>query len=223
MRIKGAKTNHETTRVDPRVRRSRAAVLEAATRLFLRDGYVASTMDEIANEAGVSKRTVYNNFADKEALFRDVVMAATGIAERFAADAASELADPDDLPSALYAVARRLAVATIDARVVRLRRLLIGEATRFPDLADDYYRLAPGRVMSTLEAAMASLARRGRLRAVDPRRASEHFAFLVLGAALDRAMFEGRDTLPTADALSRTADEGVRAFIAAYGLPEPLA
>jgi hypothetical protein len=46
-------------------------------------------------------------------------------------------------------------------RVMRLRRLLIGEATRFPDLADDYYRLAPGRVMSTLAAAMESLAHLG--------------------------------------------------------------
>jgi TetR/AcrR family transcriptional regulator, mexJK operon transcriptional repressor len=56
--------------VDPRVIRSRAAILSAATTLFLRDGYVATTMDDIAETAGVSKRTVYNNFVDKDALFR---------------------------------------------------------------------------------------------------------------------------------------------------------
>jgi TetR/AcrR family transcriptional repressor of mexJK operon len=203
--------------VDPRVLRSRAAILAAATTLFLRDGYAATTMDDIADAARVSKRTVYNNFADKEALFRDVVMAATGIAEAFAADAEAELADPEDLPAALSALARRLAEGATDPRAVQLRRLLIGEAHRFPDLAAEYYRLAPGRVMATLAAALESLAARGRLAVPDPRRAAEQLAFLVLGPALDRAMFEGRDARRDTAALARAADDGVRAFLAAYG------
>jgi TetR/AcrR family transcriptional regulator, mexJK operon transcriptional repressor len=208
-----------TTGTDPRVVRSRAAVLEAATTLFLRNGYPATTMDDIADTAGVSKRTVYNNFTDKEALFREVVTAATGIAEEFAADAAAELADPDDLPAALSALAHRLAAAATNPRVVRLRRLLIGEAHRFPDLAAEYYRLAPGRVMSTLAAAFESLALQGRLQLTDPRRAAEQFAFLVLGAALDRAMFDGRDKTPDTDSLGRAAEHGVRTFLAAHGRP----
>jgi TetR/AcrR family transcriptional regulator, mexJK operon transcriptional repressor len=200
--------------VDPRVIRSRAAIIAAATTLFLRDGYAATTMDDIAEAAGVSKRTVYNNFADKDALFREVVMAAVGIAETFAADAAAELADPDDLPAALYALARRLAARATDPRVVQLRRLLIGEAHRFPDLAAEYYRLAPGRVMATLATALEQLDRRGRLQVPDAQRAAEQLAFLVLGPALDRAMFDGRrDTA----ALTRAADDGVRTFLAVYG------
>ena len=182
--------------------------------MFLRDGYVATTMDDIAEVAGVSKRTVYNNFADKEALFREVVMGATSVAERFAAVAAAELADPDDLQTALSTVARRLALGATDARVVRLRRLLIGEAHRFPDLAAEYYRLAPGRIMATLAGALSSLAVRGQLRVDDPSRAAEQLAFLILGPALDRAMFEGP---PSRRALTRAADDGVRAFLAAYG------
>jgi TetR/AcrR family transcriptional repressor of mexJK operon len=208
-----------TTRIDPRVVRSRAAVLEAATTLFLRNGYSATTMDDIAETAGVSKRTAYNNFTDKEALFREVVMAATGIAERFAADAATELTDPDDLPAVLFALAHRMAVTATDPRAVRLRRLLIGEAHRFPDLAAEYYRLAPGTVMSTLAAALESLAVRGRLQVTDPHRAAEQFAFLVLGAALDRAMFDGRDDIHDTDSIAHAADDGVRTFLDAYGRP----
>lgn len=212
-------SRQETTGIDPRVVRSRAAILEAATTLFLGNGYSATTMDDIAEEAGVSKRTVYNNFTDKEALFREVVLAATGIAEGFATDAAAELADPNYLPAALFALARRLAAAATNPRVVRLRRLLIGEAHRFPDLAAEYYRLAPGRVMATLATAFESLAMRGRLHVTDPDRAAEQFAFLVLGASLDRAMFDVRDETPDADSLARAADDGVRTFLAAYARP----
>ncbi len=212
--------SREATRgIDPRILRSRAAVIQAATTLFLHNGFRATTMDEIAEAAGVSKRTVYNNFADKQALFRQVVMAATGVVEQFAADAAAQLADPDDLPAALTALARRLAVTATDARVVRLRRLLIGEAHRFPDLAAEYYRVAPGKVISTLADGFASLAGRGRLQVSDPHRAAEQFAFLVLGAALDRAMFDGRDTALDTDGLVRAADDGVRTFLAAHVRP----
>jgi TetR/AcrR family transcriptional repressor of mexJK operon len=203
--------------VDPRVIRSRAAILSAATTLFLRDGYVATTMDDIAEAAGVSKRTVYNNFADKDALFREVVMAATVIAEAFVADAAADLADPDDLPAVLFALARRMAEGATDPRAVQLRRLLIGEAHRFPDLAAEYYRLAPGRVMATLAAALEALAADGRLQVTDPGRAAEHLAFLVLGPALDRALFEGRSRRRDTAELARAADDGVLAFLAAYG------
>ena len=48
-------------------------VLLAAERVFLRAGFAATSMDEIADEAGVSKRTVYSNFGSKEQLFADVI------------------------------------------------------------------------------------------------------------------------------------------------------
>src|SRR5579884_822985 len=55
---------------DTRVRAVRRRnLLEAAERLFLRDGYRHATMERVAEEAGVSKQTLYNYFADKEELF----------------------------------------------------------------------------------------------------------------------------------------------------------
>src|SRR5512147_1141278 len=53
--------------------RKRAAILEAATTTFLRRGYLGASMDEIAATAAVSKQTVYKHFADKEALFTEIV------------------------------------------------------------------------------------------------------------------------------------------------------
>lgn len=205
--------------MDPRVARSRAAVLEAAATLFTRDGYAATTMDDVAATAQVSKRTLYNNFVGKEALFREVTLGLTGRAQEFTAEAAAELSAPEDLEAALLALARRLATAAVDPKVVRLRRLLISEARRFPELAAEYYELAPGKVIANLATALESLAAQGRLDLPDPRRAAEQLAFLIVGPALDRSMFDGHDTPPDAKALTSAAEDGVRAFLAAYGGP----
>lgn len=217
----GPRDAHRGARVDrapdPRTRRTRAAVVEAATTLFLRHGYQGTSTDEIARLAAVSKRTVYNNFGDKERLFTEIILGITVTAEQLADEFASELRRAEDVPSALRDVARRLLEAVTRPLVLRLRRLLIAEARRFPDLAREYYRGAPGRTLGALAAAFESLAERGALVVPDPQRAAEHFAFLVLGATLDRAMFDGEQSIPSDAELQRTADDAARAFLAAYG------
>lgn len=190
--------------------------MTAASEHFLRKGYVGANVDEIAAEARVSKRTVYNIFGTKEQLFREILAEAFGTAERFSRETVSVLTDTDDLAGELKAVAVRLARIVLDPRVVRLRRLLIGEAERFPELAGEYYRRAPDRVMDTLAEAIGRLGERGLLRASDPRLAAEHFAFLVMGAALDRALFTvNGETVPQTEIETR-AVAGVAAFLAAY-------
>src|SRR5512134_2394069 len=77
-RFAGQRADH------PRVVRTRAAVVEAARTLFLRTGYAGTNMEEIAALAGHTKRTVYNNYPDKDALFIQIVADVTGYAEEFA-------------------------------------------------------------------------------------------------------------------------------------------
>ncbi|MGH3181351.1 MAG: TetR/AcrR family transcriptional regulator, partial [Streptosporangiaceae bacterium] len=66
----GTQTRHYG---ETRTARKRRAILNAATTLFLHDGYQATSMDEIAAAAAVSKQTVYKQFADKQSLFREIV------------------------------------------------------------------------------------------------------------------------------------------------------
>ncbi|WP_181780480.1 TetR/AcrR family transcriptional regulator [Pseudonocardia pini] len=193
-----------TTGEDPRVTRSRAIILSAAHAHFVANGYVGANVDEIAAAAGVSKRTVYNIYGGKEALFRAVVDAAITIAERFSAEIAAGIGTDD-----LEGLAERLTGSVISERVIPLRRLLIGEARRFPELAREYYDRAPGLVVRTLA---QHLTDHPGLRIDDPTTAAEHFAFLVLGAPLDRALFD--DELRDPGARARV---GVAAFRRAYG------
>lgn len=201
---------------DPRALRSRAAIVQAATTLFLERGYVDTSVDDIAARAAVSKRTVYNNFADKERLFTEIVLGVTATAEQFADELIAPLRQADDLPAALRELARRHLAAVTRLPVVRLRRLISAESARFPDLAREYHRRAPGRVLTALAAAFADLAAQGRLRIHDAETAAQHFAFLVVGATLDRVMFEGEAAIPSGPELDRLADSGVEAFLAAY-------
>jgi TetR/AcrR family transcriptional regulator, mexJK operon transcriptional repressor len=186
---------------DPRVGRSRALILAAALTHFVEHGYLGGNVDEIAAEAGVSKRTVYNIYGDKETLFRAVVDQAIAIAERFSAQLAADIATDD-----LEGIAERLVASVLSDRVIPLRRLLIGESRRFPELAREYYDRAPGLVLRTLA---EHLPTHPGLRIDDPTTAAEHFAFLVLGPPLDRALFDDELRVPNTAA-------GVAAFRRAY-------
>ena len=53
----------------------RAAILDAAKRLFATEGFAGASMDQIAAEAGVSKLTVYSHFGDKDSLFSEAIQA----------------------------------------------------------------------------------------------------------------------------------------------------
>lgn len=130
------------------------------------------------------------------------------------------LQDTDDLEQALGALARRYITAVMQPQVLQLRRLVIAEAGRFPELARTYYERAPQRVLAALATALQQLAARGLLRLDDPLLAANHFAFLIVAIPLDKAMFCGDDSFTAAD-LVHVADAGVRAFLAAYGHHTP--
>ncbi len=211
--------------VTGRSARKRQAIMEAATALFLRDGYRNTSMDQVAADAAVSKQTVYKQFADKEQLFRDIVLGVTANSEAVITEMTSALrgdgvVSPADLRAVLTDLARRYLDGVLQPRVVALRRLLIAEAERFPDLARTYFEQAPARAIELIADAVAAYAERGLLTAADPRLAAAHFAYLVLAIPQDRAQFYPGERLPAAER-DRLAEEAVRIFLAAYAAYAP--
>lgn len=207
---------------DPRVVRTRAAVVAAARTLFLRQGYAGTTMEEIAALAGLAKRTVYNNYPDKRALFTQIVTDVIAFAEAFARELHEEFTvgvTADNIRATLDDLGRRLALGIARDEVITLRRLLIGEAREFPALAAEYFDRAPGQVIEALAAGFRHLTRIGLLRATDSRRAAAQFAYLVAGEALDRAMMVG--TVPPKKQVIAAAKQGVETFMARYGNAGP--
>jgi len=190
--------------------------MDAATEVFLRNGYVGASMDEVAALAAVSKQTVYKHFADKESLFAEIVTGTVDEAGDRVHAEVLRLADSGDVEADLRDLARRQLKLVMQPRVLQLRRLVIGEAGRFPALGRAFYERGPRRTMDALAAAFARLAEQRELKVDDPALAAEHFNWLVMSIPLNRAMLLGDDEQPDLD---RYADEGVRVFLAAYQVP----
>jgi TetR/AcrR family transcriptional repressor of mexJK operon len=192
-------------------------VLDAARTLFMRNGYSGTTMEDIAALAGLAKRTVYNNYPDKDALFNQIVLDVIGFAEEFARGLRKEFSvgiTAANLHAALDDLGRRLALAIMRPEVIALRRLLISEARALPSLARDYFDRVPGQVMEALASGFEQLGHAG-LRVGNGRRAGAQFAYLVVGELLDRAMLVG--TTPPKEQVIAYARDGVETFLARYG------
>jgi AcrR family transcriptional regulator len=197
--------------------RKRRAILEAATTAFLRNGYLGTSMDEIAALAGVSKQTVYKHFADKERLFSAIVSSTVDEVSGPVYEEVLKLEDSGDVEADLRDLARRQLAAVMQPRLLALRRLVIGEAGRFPEAGRTFYERGPGRTVAVLATAFERLAERGVLELDDPLLAAGHFNWLIMSFPINRAMLLGDEGLPAAAELDEHADAGVRAFLAAYG------
>jgi TetR/AcrR family transcriptional regulator, mexJK operon transcriptional repressor len=190
----------------------REAIARAALTLFASDGYERTSVDAIAAEAGVSKRTVYSYYGDKENLFLSVVRDTyQGMLARI-----GEIVDrvpwDHDLDSALT-----MCATSITRSIVRsperstLTRLLITEAPHFPDVID---LLHTHEVAPLLAAPLERLAGAGRLAITDPRQAAEHLVALTFGQVSTRSLM---GTVPLSeDETTRLITGGVQVFLRAY-------
>lgn len=195
------------------------AILDAARSLFLSNGYVGTSMDAVATVSAVSKQTVYNNFGDKRSLFeelltRDMSRADVDVERLIARGVGRESLEED-----LVEIATLYLRGVLQPDLLRLRRLVIGEAERFPELAASWYKNGPEQAYDMFSGLFRELTVRGDLRVDEPRVAAEQFNWLVLAVPLNRAMAYVDEKMPPADAeLEALARSAVNMFLAVYGV-----
>lgn len=200
---------------ESRTSRKRQAIVDAARTVFLRNGYLGTSMDEIAALAAVSKQTVYKQFVDKERLFIDVIQGSVQDVDSETQAATHVLGETDELERDLDRLAQRFLGSLRQPHVLQLRRLIIGEAGRFPALGRAYWRYGFEGALVTLSACFQRLAERGLLRMDDPLVAAEHFAGLLLWIPMNRVMFGDAASVTDAQ-LEAAASAAVRTFLGAY-------
>jgi TetR/AcrR family transcriptional regulator, mexJK operon transcriptional repressor len=123
---RGRPTRAEAAQLDQKLR-------DAAVATFLEQGYDRATMEMIADAAGITKRTLYARYADKRAVFLDVIPRA--LSRSVERDPDPAIGDDDDIEAALLAIGRGALKRALDPDTVRLHRIAMNESPRFPEFA----------------------------------------------------------------------------------------
>ena len=193
-------------------------IREAAIGIFLASGYDGATMEDIAVRAGVSKQTVYKHFTDKQNLFADIVLSTTDDMDALVSLIADRLSHTTEPAKDLEHLAETFLNALMKPRVLRLRRLVISSADRFPEIATAWYEKGFERALGALATSFQVLADRQLLAVDDPSMAAEHFVGMLFWIPVNKAMFTGDDDYAATHDLAPVARSAARAFMNAYGV-----
>ncbi len=183
---------HAARRLGGRPRAADAAligdrIVAAAAILFLRDGYAATSVEAIASQAGVSKRTFYARFAGKSAAF----LAVMGMLLRGWLDGFEQSLDATHgLEDALLLSARSMLDVALSSTALALHALVTAEASRVPELAE-VMRQA-GTDIGIVRVAALLQAHRPALAVQQARFVAEQFQSMVVTTLQRRALLTGQ-------------------------------
>lgn len=196
----------------------RQAILDAARKVFLRDGYDRASVDAIAEMAGVSKQTIYNHGSDKDSLFLDVV---THMTEHCATTSRRSIEavprDQESVADELLQVAFALNERALDPEPMAFRPLMIAEAHRNPERGRLWATEGQMPIIEAIANRLRLLVEAGQLTIDDPITAAELFYALTIYQA-DRLSLNGVSDVDI-DQLKPGIRTAVGMFITAYTSP----
>ena len=191
----------------------REAILEAAKALFVRLGFDATSMDQIAAEAGVSKLTVYSHFGDKDALFAAAVEShcAQGMPD-------SLMRMHPDMPirERLTEIATAFYTMIASPEAIAGHRILCSPRLADSPLPQSFWEAGPQRVQDRFAALLDSRVAAGDLDIPDTRLAASQFFTLLKGEPHARLVFGCACDEPRLAAAAHVA-ACVDMFLRAYG------
>ncbi|WP_435418696.1 TetR/AcrR family transcriptional regulator [Parerythrobacter aurantius] len=200
---------------EPRVGRpvdeaKREAILDAAVRSFFAAGFAATSIEQVALDAGVSKVTIYNHFKDKRGLF-------TASVERQCDQmrGAFSLEDiaPGSLRDRLTAIGETMVAFLSRPEMIQFERRIAAETELEPVVGEVFLAAGPHRMKSAFARLLEAMQAAGEIELDDPLLAAEQFASMCKGMGdLDR-----RFGMPKDHARDRERIAGaVEVFCAAY-------
>lgn len=166
-------------------------ILQGAMQEFLAHGYAATSMDKIAEAAGVSKATVYSHFQDKVSLFSALI-------EQLAQKRFHSIFGQQSLEGEPYVVLRGLAKTaleqmTTDPEYLAFERVLIGESVRFPELAKVFVSCIAKPAITTIGTYLAS---HPELKIPDPEATARILIGSLVHFAITQHLLYGKDIIP---------------------------
>ncbi len=191
---------------------SREAIVEAASRLFLERGFGSVSMDELAEAAGLARRTLYNQFISKEEIFREMLLKVSGHLE-------------DSFPPGIETQGGVEEVLRLVARIIMelhrrpeylgFLRMVVADSRQFPWIAEEFAAVMDP-LTERLARYVAHLTAMGVLECRNPTLAAHQFMGILNEFSLWPWMM-GRDRL--AVPAEEVVEETVRIFLRNYRRP----
>lgn len=191
---------------------NRAAILDAATGLFLELGYDRTSLAKVADRAGVSKATLFKQFPTKAELFEAMVLGA-GAAEgtEFSESPAG------GFQAGLIELGTAYAALLIQPRMTDLIRAVITESARFPELRNQIFDFGTLPVLRALRTFLEAADARGEARVDDVDVASAQFLGMIATVVFWPRLVHVGWSL-TDEEIHHTVDEAARTIVARYAL-----
>lgn len=199
--------------VDPR---KLELILEAARRLVFSEGLQAVTMERVAQEAGVSKVTLYARFANRHELLSTLVASrASLIHQALGPDATTR----EELREGLMAFVRAMK-RLIHGEEYRQLMLVLGSIPQSTQDLCALYRNGPEKTIQVLADYLAQAARQGLIDCPNPLESAEMLMGMACGLNILRLIYRAEVPAQDPDQLRLFAGRIVKAFLAMHGAPQ---
>lgn len=188
----------------------RDAIVAAASNRFFRDGFAATSIEQVAADAGVSKVTIYNHFGDKRALFVSAVeLECEKMRGYFSLDNAAE----GSIEERLATIAQAMFEFLSRPEMIQFERRIAAETEHEPAIGEAFLEAGPWRMKEGFSAFLAHASAQGELNIPDPMLAAEQFVSMAKGMGdLERRF----GSLPSDEENRKRVEGAVQVFLAAY-------
>jgi AcrR family transcriptional regulator len=183
-------------------------MLDAAKAVFIEQGYGSATLDDVIRRSGGSRATLYKQFGSKEGLFAAIISdICAGIVAPLGDSGGTQAPD-----AVLLAFGRAFMAGLMEPSGLQLYRVLIGEAARFPELAEAVYRSGPLAAADRLSAHLRQWIAEKRIKSTDPDLAARQFLEMIKGDLHFRALLR-LEPSPTDAEIGGCVRSAVRLFL----------
>ncbi|MDR2996759.1 MAG: TetR/AcrR family transcriptional regulator [Microbacterium sp.] len=189
---------------------NRASVLAAGARLFLENGYDRTSLARIAQEAGVSKATLFKQFPTKAELFEATVLAAGAAPDLVPFDV-----PVDDFRAGLMALGRAYGELLLRPEMTALMRTVIAESPRFPELRTRTFDFGTLPVLAALARFLRDAHASGVAEIDDPDTASAQFLGMIASSVFWPRLVHGTWSMTDAEQ-EKVIEEAARTIAARY-------
>jgi AcrR family transcriptional regulator len=189
----------------------RNAIIEAATRAFLENGFEKTTMSDIATQLGHSKATIYGYFSTKEDLFLEAMHA---LGEALFAKTYAELLTDGDIRDRLRHFGIAMLSFTTSANALAMFRLMIAGSAR-PEIGCSIYVQAMQKGEAAIKALLKTAMDAEQLRQCDPQVVADHLRALLEAEFLHKRLFSVM-AIPSQKEIVTAVDRALDVFVAAY-------